>query len=128
MLRAARPAFTAARAARAARGYVTAAEKEAGEKFVAERAAVKEHAAGTTSLWRNVTFFVCIPVTIVGSIWTYKLEAEHHHHLEHLKEENGGELPQPPAYEYLNIRNKPFPWGMQSLFWNPEVNTKVEAE
>lgn len=55
----------------------------------------------TTSLHR---FFACIPAIVGGSIWAYKLEADHHHHLEHLKEENGGELPHPPAYEYLNIR------------------------
>lgn len=58
---------------------------------------------------------------ITGSIWVYNVEKEHHEHLEHLKHENGGVLPQPPDYEYLNRRVKPFPWGMNSLFFNPEV-------
>jgi Cytochrome c oxidase subunit VIa len=30
-------------------------------------------------------------------------------------------LPQPPAYDYLNRRVKPFPWGNNSLFYNAEV-------
>lgn len=50
------------------------------------------------------SFFVCIPAALLGAAWTYKLESEHHHHLEHLKEENGGQLPEIPKYEYLNIR------------------------
>ncbi|KLT38836.1 putative cytochrome C oxidase subunit, partial [Cutaneotrichosporon oleaginosum] len=113
-----RSATTLARAGR----YYSTASAEAGNEFLAQRAAVKEHAKGTTKLWRNVSFFVCIPVTILGSAWTWKLEKEHHDHIEHLKHENGGELPVRPDYEYLNIRNKPFPWGMQALFFNPEVN------
>jgi hypothetical protein len=36
--------------------------------------------------------------------------------------ENDGKLPQPPRYEYLNKRNKPFPWGPNSLFFNPRVS------
>ncbi|WOO83698.1 Cytochrome c oxidase subunit 6A, mitochondrial [Vanrija pseudolonga] len=111
---------------RAARTFSTEAGA-AGNDFVAQRAAVKAHAKDTTALWRNISFFACIPAIIGGSFWAYKLEADHHHHLEHLKEENGGELPHPPAYEYLNIRIKPFPWGMQSLFFNPDVNQKVES-
>ncbi|KAL1406186.1 Cytochrome c oxidase subunit 6A [Vanrija albida] len=110
---------------RAARTFAT--EAGAANDFVAQRAAVKAHAKDTTALWRNISFFACIPTIIGGSFWAYKLEADHHHHLEHLKHENGGQLPHPPAYEYLNIRTKPFPWGMQSLFFNPEVNQEVEA-
>lgn len=41
---------------------------------------------------------------MVGAWWTYKLESDHEHHLEHLREENGGHLPAPPHYEYLNVR------------------------
>jgi hypothetical protein len=46
---------------------------------------------------------------------------EHKAHAEHEREANGGELPEVPAYEHLNRRVKPFPWGMNSLFFNPEV-------
>ncbi|BEI87085.1 hypothetical protein CcaverHIS002_0704310 [Cutaneotrichosporon cavernicola] len=108
--------------ARSARFYSTAAQEAAGKEFLAQRAAVKEHAKGTTALWRNVSFFVCIPVVIAGTAWTWKLEKEHFDHIEHLKAENGGEMPVRPHYDYLNMRTKPFPWGMQSLFFNPEVN------
>lgn len=52
----------------------------------------------------NPRFYVCIPAIAVGSWWTWKLEKEHHDHLEHIKHENGGELPVRPNYEYLNIR------------------------
>jgi hypothetical protein len=50
-----------------------------------------------------------------------KVEAEHRQHMEHLKAENDGHIPFPPKYEYLNMRGKPFPWGMNSLFFNPHV-------
>ncbi|KIM75378.1 hypothetical protein PILCRDRAFT_79018, partial [Piloderma croceum F 1598] len=68
-----------------------------------------------------ISFYFCIPAMITGGIWVYQAEVEHGKHLDHLKEENGGTLPQPPDYDYLNRRVKPFPWGMNSLFFNPEV-------
>ncbi|KAJ9096559.1 hypothetical protein QFC20_006417 [Naganishia adeliensis] len=43
----------------------------------------------------------------LGALWVKQVEDEHHHHLQHLKEENGGELPERPVYPYMNIRNKP---------------------
>jgi hypothetical protein len=58
---------------------------------------------------------------IVGGIWTYKVEKEHAEHIEHEKHENGGQLPETPAYDHMNRRVKPFPWGNNSLFFNPEV-------
>ena len=42
--------------------------------------------------------------------------------LESSQEEHGGELPPVPEYPYLNKRGKPFPWGMNSLFFNPHVS------
>ena len=48
------------------------------------------------------------------------LEMEHAAHIEHLKHEHGGEIPK-PEYSYLNHRAKPFPWGNNSLFFNPKV-------
>lgn len=56
--------------------------------------------------------------------WVYNAEAEHAAHIEHIKEENGGELPETPAYDYLNRRSKPFPWGPNTLFFNPHVRFK----
>ncbi|AAW42443.1 hypothetical protein CNBC1700 [Cryptococcus deneoformans B-3501A] len=108
----------AARAVRpAARGFATSAA--AGEnEFVAKRTAIRAHAAETTDLWRKISFYVCIPGIIVGGLWTYKIEAAHAEHLAHSDED----LSQRPVYPYMNMRAKPFPWGMQSLFYNPKVN------
>lgn len=83
----------------------------------------------------------------VCALWVRNVEAEHGAHQAHLLEENGGKLPEPPAYEYLNRRRKssflaacmpvlifiadggPFPWGVNTLFFNPKVrlHTKLEA-
>lgn len=51
------------------------------------------------------------------------VEAEHAEHQEHLKKENGGHLPEVPAFDYLNKRLKPYPWGPNSLFFNPHVRS-----
>ncbi|WVR05698.1 hypothetical protein IAU60_002722 [Kwoniella sp. DSM 27419] len=113
----------AARSVRpAVRGFASAAPQAGENEFIANRNAVRAHAAETTELWRKISFYVCVPGAIVGALWTYKLEAAHHEHIEHLKAENGGEAPERPVYSYMNIRTKPFPWGMQTLFFNPEVN------
>lgn len=70
----------------------------------------------------------CEPTVAVCSVWVYGLETEHHRHVEHLKHENGGKLPEKPAYEYLNRRVKPFPWGNNSLFFNPAVSYSVSIQ
>ncbi|KAJ9108252.1 hypothetical protein QFC19_002500 [Naganishia cerealis] len=86
----------------AARGTRSAAtfttEGVKGNDFKALRDATKAHAGETSDLWRKI------------------------------REANGGELPERPVYPYMNIRNKPFPWGQQSLFFNPEVNITVGEE
>ncbi|EIN14114.1 mitochondrial cytochrome c oxidase subunit VIa [Punctularia strigosozonata HHB-11173 SS5] len=84
-------------------------------------------AAKTSELWRKISYYVCLPSIIVCSAWVYNLEADHEEHNRHLMEENGGKLPEPPAYEYLNRRVKPYPWGMNSLFFNPRTNKDMEA-
>jgi len=91
-------------------------------EWVSKREAIKHHAAGTTALWRRISLFVCIPTTVAIIAWVRNVEAEHAEHQEHLKKEHGGHLPEVPAYEYLNKRAKPFPWGNNSLFFNPHVN------
>ncbi len=40
------------------------------------------------------------------ALWVRNVEAEHEAHQHHIMEENGGKLPEPPAYEYLNRRRK----------------------
>lgn len=37
-------------------------------------------------------------------LWVRQVESEHIAHQHHIMEENGGKLPEPPAYEYLNRR------------------------
>ncbi|KAG8718227.1 Cytochrome c oxidase subunit 6A, mitochondrial [Ceratobasidium sp. 394] len=69
----------------------------------------------------SFSFYVCFPVILVGGAWVKKAEDAHYEHAEHVKHENGGVRPEIPAYPYLNKRNKPFPWGMNSLFRNSEV-------
>ncbi|KAG7563095.1 hypothetical protein FFLO_01527 [Filobasidium floriforme] len=52
----------------AARGTRSAAtlqtEGVKGQDFKALRNGVKEHAHGTTDLWRKISFYVCIPVSL----------------------------------------------------------------
>jgi len=98
------------------------------KEYVAKREAIKHHAHGTTDLWRKISYYGCIPAIAVCIAWVRNAEAEHHAHQEHLAAENDGHLPHPPAYPYLNFRAKPFPWGMNSLFWNPHTNKDVAAE
>ncbi|KIM66286.1 hypothetical protein SCLCIDRAFT_1211521 [Scleroderma citrinum Foug A] len=96
--------------------------------YYARHQAVQEHAAAATELWRKITYYVAFPSIVVCMAWVYNVEAEHHAHEEHEKEMHGGKLPEPPAFEYLNRRVKPFPWGSNTLFFNPEVNKDMEQE
>lgn len=50
-----------------------------------------------------------------------KVEDEHSAHAEHEKHEHPDAEIGTPAYSWLNKRAKPFPWGYNSLFFNPEV-------
>ncbi|EPQ60601.1 mitochondrial cytochrome c oxidase subunit VIa [Gloeophyllum trabeum ATCC 11539] len=109
------------RSAARARGYATV-EVQPTQEWIAKREAVRHHAEETTQLWRRVSYFICAPGIIVTAIWVRNVEAEHEAHEEHLKEEHGGELPEPPAYDYMNKRVKPFPWGNNTLFFNPKKN------
>jgi len=100
-------------------------------EWAAKREAIKHHAHGTTDLWRKISVFGCLPAIAVCVAWVRNVEAEHAAHQEILKEENDGHLPHPPAYPSMNIRSKPFPWGPNSLFWNPHTNkdmSNVEAD
>jgi cytochrome c oxidase subunit 6a len=61
-------------------------------------------------------------LAIVCALWVRNVEAEHAEHIEHIKAEHDGHLPDIPQYEYMNRRLKPYPWGMNSLFFNPHVS------
>ncbi|TDL28698.1 mitochondrial cytochrome c oxidase subunit VIa [Rickenella mellea] len=118
--------------ARGARQYATESDHVlAGnptKEWVAQREAVEHHAAETTDLWRKLSFYVAIPTTLLVTVWVRNVEEKHAEHEAHLKEENGGHLPQPPDYPYMNKRIKPFPWGMNVLFFNSETNKNMEGE
>ncbi|KAF8481279.1 COX6A, subunit VIa of cytochrome c oxidase [Russula ochroleuca] len=117
----ARSTRTAARTISRTRPYSVVVDAPSAE-WVAKREAIKHHAAGTTALWRRICFFVCVPGTVAVIAWVRNVEAEHAEHQEHLKRENDGHLPEVPGYDYLNKRVKPYPWGPNSLFFNPHVN------
>lgn len=48
--------------------------------------------------------FIDLAVVAAGALWVRQVESEHIAHQHHIIEENGGKLPEPPAYEYLNRR------------------------
>ncbi|KAE8715760.1 Cytochrome c oxidase subunit 6a [Hibiscus syriacus] len=54
-----------------------------------------------TAKWEKITYLGIATCTILG---IYNLSKGHPHHEE------------PPAYPYLHIRNKEFPWGPDGLF------------
>ncbi|OJA16121.1 hypothetical protein AZE42_00109 [Rhizopogon vesiculosus] len=123
----ARRAFrTAAQAA--PRGSRAASTEAGAGDYFAKRDAIRAHAAETTQLWRRISFYVCVPATFVVAAWVRNVEAEHAEHVDHLRAENDGHVPEVPQYEYMNRRLKPYPWGMNSLFYNPHVNKDLSEE
>ncbi|BGP72859.1 hypothetical protein RTBOTA2_004747 [Rhodotorula toruloides] len=142
-------------AIRARRSYSTAAPgAEDTNAFIASRKAVEEHAKHSADLWRKITYYVAFPAVIVAALNAKSLASEHEAHLEHIKEENGGELPERIVYPCtsdsvsdgrqrdwrktqdadsvveavldFNKREKDFPWGDNTLFYNPKVNIPVQ--
>ncbi|CAG8440355.1 7603_t:CDS:2 [Ambispora gerdemannii] len=110
--------LAATRASSFRRGLATVANSEGTVPFVAQRQAIKEHAAATTRLWKNITIYVCVPSLILATWNAYRIMKEHekheaHHHVS--PEER-------PLYPYMRLRNKPFPWGDgdHTLFHNPK--------
>ncbi|KAK5664378.1 hypothetical protein OQA88_601 [Cercophora sp. LCS_1] len=79
----------------------------AGENaFVRERRHVKEHAAGTTDLWRKISIYACVPALVLAGANAYNLYNEHWEHWSHLPP-----LEERVEYPYQNIRTRNFPWG-----------------
>lgn len=87
--------------------------------FNRERQAVKEHAVGTTDLWRKISLYVAVPGLIISGLNAYVLWNEHWEHWAHMPP-----LEERPQYPYQNIRTKNFFWGDgdKTLFWNNDVN------
>ncbi|GAA6007214.1 hypothetical protein JCM10207_001548 [Rhodosporidiobolus poonsookiae] len=120
--------FRTVASAASRRAYSTAgpAIEGSGKEFMAHRKAVEEHAKGSAELWRKVTYYVAFPAVIIGTLNAKALADEHEAHLEHIKHENGGELPERIVYPYFNKREKDLPWGPNTPFFNPKVNIPVE--
>ncbi|CEQ42915.1 SPOSA6832_04793, partial [Sporobolomyces salmonicolor] len=89
-----RPAAFRATLRQAAPKRAFATEAAAENDFIKTRQAIEHHAKDSAELWRKIT---------------YALADDHEHHLEHIKEENGGELPERIKYPYFNKREKDFP-------------------
>ncbi|PKI84315.1 Cytochrome c oxidase subunit 6A [Malassezia vespertilionis] len=120
--RVARPALPMPMRALSTQNIYWKENRAAAEEFVGVREHAAEHAAGSTQLWRRVTVYILAPLCVVFGVYMYRIESAHAAHHEHELEENGGELPERPDYEYLNMRATSFPWGRQTLFFNPKVN------
>ena len=80
-------------------------------KYALEQAEAEEHSGRTYKYWKYVYIFFCAPIL---SYFIYKEGKE----LWHEELEPREFIP----YSHMRIRNKPFPWGNNSLFHNPNAN------
>ncbi|KAJ7169780.1 mitochondrial cytochrome c oxidase subunit VIa [Mycena filopes] len=114
----------------AVRNYTDSATavEQAKAKWLANQEAIRHHALQSTDFWRKMSYYVCIPALAIFGTYVYNVEVEHGAHTRHLQEENDGKLPQPPRFEYLNRRQKPYPWGMNSLFFNPKTQRDMTID
>ncbi|KAM5347065.1 hypothetical protein ACJ41O_010070 [Fusarium nematophilum] len=88
-------------------------------EFIKERQHIKEHAQGTTELWKKISIYGVIPCLALAGANAYWLWNEHWEHWSHLPP-----LEERPEYPYQNIRTKNYQWGNgdKTLFWNDGVN------
>ncbi|KAI8376308.1 cytochrome c oxidase, subunit VIa [Radiomyces spectabilis] len=89
--------------------------------FVAEREAIKHHAADAAETWRKIALFVCIPALLASGINAYNLYRKHQEHAAHHPKEW-------VKYEYINWRARDFFWGREALLFNPKVNLPASEE
>ncbi|KAF9581064.1 Cytochrome c oxidase subunit 6A, mitochondrial [Lunasporangiospora selenospora] len=109
----------ASRIAQAAKGIRFSSTQSAeSAAWLAERAAIKEHAGPAAETWRKISIYVCIPALIASTANAYNLFAKHQEHLEHERHEGHEKV----KYPYMRIRSKAFPWGDETLFYNPDIN------
>ncbi|KAI8868207.1 hypothetical protein GQ42DRAFT_116111, partial [Ramicandelaber brevisporus] len=72
-------------------------------------------AGKNAELWRKLSLYVALPVVAIFGYRSYHQAKEHEEHtLAH--------PPTFPGFAYMRIRNKPFPWGNESLFDHPINN------
>ncbi|KAK4555248.1 hypothetical protein LTR86_007544 [Recurvomyces mirabilis] len=93
--------------------------------FNRERAAVKQHAAESSDLWRKLSIYVVIPCLCIAGVNAWRLWNEHWEHKSHEPP-----MEEKPEYAYQNIRTKNYFWGDgdKTLFWNPKVNYHKKDE
>ncbi|KAH6874953.1 putative cytochrome c oxidase subunit VIa [Thelonectria olida] len=87
--------------------------------FIKEREHIKEHAKGTTELWRKISIYGVAPCLVLAGANAYWLWNEHWEHWSHLPP-----LEERVEYSYQNIRSKNYQWGNgdKTAFWNDSVN------
>ncbi|CEJ91384.1 Putative Cytochrome c oxidase subunit 6A, mitochondrial [[Torrubiella] hemipterigena] len=109
------PRFTAQMRAAAQRRFASTGQNS----FVNERQHIKDHAIGTTALWKKISIYGTIPCLLLASANAYYLWNEHWEHWSHLPP-----LEERTEYPYQNIRTKNFQWGDgdKTIFWNEKVN------
>ncbi|CAG9945578.1 unnamed protein product [Clonostachys rosea f. rosea IK726] len=109
------PRFAAQLRAPAQRRLLTTGENE----FVKERQHIKEHAKGTTELWKKISIYAVIPALGLAGANAWYLWNAHWDHWSHLPP-----LEERTEYPYQNIRSKNYQWGEgdKTLFWNESVN------
>lgn len=94
------------------------------EAFKSFEKHAEEHAAGTTSLWRNISI-ACVPLLAACAYYVYPREMHHIEHMEELSKVPDEEWPTEMAYQ--NMRHKRFFWGSdKSLFWGPTNHHKTD--
>ncbi|KPM34563.1 hypothetical protein AK830_g12002 [Neonectria ditissima] len=87
--------------------------------FIKERQHIKDHAKGTTELWKKISLFGVAPCLVAAGANAYWLWNEHWDHWNHMPP-----LEERTEYSYQNIRSKNYQWGEgdKTLFWNDSVN------
>ncbi|CAI6095168.1 unnamed protein product [Clonostachys chloroleuca] len=96
------PRFAAQLRAPAQRRLLTTGENE----FVKERQHIKEHAKGTTELWKKISIYAVIPALGLAGANAWYLWNAHWDHWSHLPP-----LEERTEYPYQNIRSKNYQWG-----------------
>ncbi|KZZ99680.1 Cytochrome c oxidase, subunit VIa [Moelleriella libera RCEF 2490] len=87
--------------------------------FIKERQHIKDHAKGTTALWKKISIYGVAPALVLAGANAWYLWTAHWEHWSHMPP-----LEERTEYAYQNIRTKNFQWGDgdKTLFWNESVN------